>query len=346
LLLHGNTGRIRWTSHGSFLALAAPKCDLPRGHMTPRAPFPVKSAQTKYMNSVPCPKCNSELLPATFSSRARAAFDFKTCLRRCEPCGIGVSNALNGATFIYRDPLDNLPAEVRDGAIWAIENSLNIRNRPSKKNKFSFSTSEDAITWTVFSYLQREKLLREAFSGLLSIQFTCEPVLLLWGCAVPARTPESDVLCRNLVSILKSLGETSQSYSEPDVIMDFGDEGLVLIEVKYKSGNDGTTPADKFTKYVEGSSAFRNADSTISSGLYEFTRNWRIGFDLSAGRAITLVNLVLASRSSESIPLESFSNGLAQDRTHQFRQIRWPDLLDQISLPDWLSEYADRRGIL
>jgi hypothetical protein len=60
-------------------------------------------------------------------------------------------NAANNPTIIFRDHLDNVPAAVRSGAFRALSCSLNVRNRGSKREKFRFSTSEDAVTWTVFS---------------------------------------------------------------------------------------------------------------------------------------------------------------------------------------------------
>lgn len=297
------------------------------------------------MNSLYCPKCRRELHPATFSGQPKPAFDFESCLRRCETCGVGISNARDGETFIHRNPLDNIPAEVRGEAIWTIQNALNIRNRGSKEIKFGFSTSEDALTWTVFSYLHREGLLSRVVSDLLPTPPTSEPVLLLWGCPVPPYSKQGDALCRHLVSILKCIGEDPLSYSEPDVIMDFGREGLVLIEVKYRSGNDRNTIPNKFAKYVGGTGAFRDVDAVVGSGFYELARNWRIGFDLSTGRAMILVNLAVASRSSEQAALSIFSDGLSQDGTHQFQQVWWSDFLGQFSLPAWLSEYTQRLGI-
>jgi hypothetical protein len=51
-------GEFDGLSQGRFLALAAPKCDLPGGHMVPRAPSPVKSAHTKCMREDKVPLCD------------------------------------------------------------------------------------------------------------------------------------------------------------------------------------------------------------------------------------------------------------------------------------------------
>ena len=45
-------------AQGSFLALAAPKCNLPGAHMIPRALLPVNSAHTRYMREDKVPLCD------------------------------------------------------------------------------------------------------------------------------------------------------------------------------------------------------------------------------------------------------------------------------------------------
>jgi hypothetical protein len=85
------------------------------------------------------------------------AKSFDDCLRRCEHCRIGASNTADShsVTYIFRDPLDNIPPESREGVSEVLAQALNVYNRPSKLTNFGFSTSEDAVTWVVFTYLLR-----------------------------------------------------------------------------------------------------------------------------------------------------------------------------------------------
>jgi hypothetical protein len=39
-------------------------------------------------------------------------------------------------------------------------------------------------------------------------------------------------------NLCAGLGEVPNSFSEPDVIVDFGEAGLMFIEVKHRRGND------------------------------------------------------------------------------------------------------------
>ena len=99
------------------------------------------------------------------------ATQFDDCLRRCEPCGIGASNAADpeAVTYIHRDPLENIPIASREGVSEVLDQALNVRNRGSKRLRFGFSTSEDAVTWVVFTYLLRSGQLHAALrrAGLI-----------------------------------------------------------------------------------------------------------------------------------------------------------------------------------
>ena len=85
------------------------------------------------------------------------ATQFDDCDRWCELCGIGASNAADpkAVTYIHRDPLGNIPVESRGGAVEALGHAFSVRNRESKRPRFGFSTSDDAVTWVVFTDLLR-----------------------------------------------------------------------------------------------------------------------------------------------------------------------------------------------
>lgn len=149
------------------------------------------------------------------------ATQFDDCLRRCEPCAIGASNAANSdaVTYIHRDPLKNIPSESREGAIQALAQAFNVRNRESKRRRFGFSTSEDAVTWVVFTYLLRSGQLLGALhrAGIIAdATIATAPTLLLWGVPIDNGTRGTQI--RNQLSELcTSLQEDPNSFSEPDV---------------------------------------------------------------------------------------------------------------------------------
>jgi hypothetical protein len=109
-----------------------------------------------------CPGCAGMMAEAHQGLARLKATSFESCLRRCEVCGIGASNTSDSQriTYIHRDPLTNIPEESRDGALDTLSAALNVCTRSSKR--FGFSTSEDAVTWVVFSYLNADTAADES----------------------------------------------------------------------------------------------------------------------------------------------------------------------------------------
>lgn len=87
--------------------------------------------------------------------RVPTATSYEACLYRCS-CGRGYSNAtrVESRTCIVCSPELNVPAAIRDGLEDVLDASPNTRNLEAKNAKFCFSTSEDAVTWTVFRWLE------------------------------------------------------------------------------------------------------------------------------------------------------------------------------------------------
>ena len=168
------------------------------------------------------------------AGKVPVATQFDDCLRRCEPCGIGASNASDrgAVTFIHRDPLGNIPVESREGASEALAQALNIRNRESKRRRFGFSTSEDAVTWVVFMHLLRSGQLLGSLrqAGLITDSaLMATPTLLLWGAPVDAGARGKEIQGR-LRELCAGLREDPNSFSEPDVIVDFGEHGVDAVQ--------------------------------------------------------------------------------------------------------------------
>jgi hypothetical protein len=157
---------------------------------------------------------------------------------------------------------------------------------------------------------------------------------------VPSYDIRGCELRSQLADLLGRIGESPDLYSEPDVILDFSDAGLVFIEVKYKSPNEVTKDLHKFERYFCGSTAFSDQDRITTSGLYELARNWAIACRLAAGRPVTLVNLVRRS-SAESVRMKQFEAGISGDKMRTFRQIQWSKLLGAVPRQPWLQDYLD-----
>ncbi|HZZ93225.1 MAG TPA: hypothetical protein VFE23_11745 [Usitatibacter sp.] len=197
-------------------------------------------ASSVALPAVPCPGCGQLLSSAAPSAAPKSARKFDDCLRKCVKCGIGLSNARtpHGETAIYRNLLENVPKQLRDGFREALTAGVNELNRENKVSKAAFSTSEDALTWSYFEGLRRAGRL----SKLQILPSSKEPLLILWGSQVGGATGRRSEVPAALTEISEALREDPSRRTEPDVVLDFGDDGIAIIEVKHRAGNE-TTPS-------------------------------------------------------------------------------------------------------
>jgi len=256
-------------------------------------------------------------------------------------------------TYIHRDPLGNVPSESREGAIETLAQALNVRNRESKLRRFGFSTSEDAVTWVVFTYLLRSGLLIEALRRAELIPdgiVTAEPTLLLWGAPIERGARGAEIQ-RQLSDLCASLHEDPNSFSEPDVMVDLGAQGLIFIEVKHLSGND-LKPADYpgWSRYASAHWLSWRIDDVKASGSYELARNWCLLKGLAAGRPASLVNLGPGRLfcGAEGARLDRFVTALGTDKRSRFVKLTWENLLGKclVEVPDWFAQFCRNRALM
>jgi hypothetical protein len=164
---------------------------------------------------------------------APSASGYASCLRRCEVCGIGFSNAktgnISGLTLILREPFAQMPIWLSEDSDSALDQCLNRAHAAKKRMDFQSLHSEDHVTWTVTKLLQREGALGRAFGHP-----DCrEPDLLIWGAPVPyERNPHGHALRERVIAHLNDLNEQPRFRTEPDLVLDFGNNGVVIVEAK------------------------------------------------------------------------------------------------------------------
>src|SRR4051794_19190638 len=95
-----------------------------------------------------CRLCGATLVPDE-SRLGKSAASYETCAYRCEACQVGYSNRQDAATrtMIFAAPERNVPEELMVGLDVVLANAFNVRARGSKRTRFGFFTSEDAVTW-------------------------------------------------------------------------------------------------------------------------------------------------------------------------------------------------------
>ncbi len=201
-----------------------------------------------------CPNCKKLLHER--HGPAKKAFAFEDCLRRCDDCRVGFSNARTEPTRIWKNVADNLPAEAQTAACETLALSINTGNLENKRVRFGYNTSEDAVTWVVFDWLGRQRAAVQAsvWRKVLGEWAASAPTVLLWGAPVPP-SPEGWALRDRLIEESDSIGEKPQSRTEPDVVLSFASGGVAIIEVKLGAPNyvmeDTEKNRAKFDKYVE-----------------------------------------------------------------------------------------------
>jgi hypothetical protein len=316
----------------------------------------MKSSITRKSNlpEIACPTCGDTLRP--LPGEAIAPKTWHDCLRRCSGCELGLSNARTNPTVLFGDPRMNVPQEVRGGVLEILDRSLNERNRANKKIKFGYSTSEDALTWVVFKYLhdsgQLLKVLRRAGLPILDGDYRPHS-LLLWGVPLPLNRTDNGRGWRireQLETISDRLGENPISRTEPDVLLDLGESGIFIIEVKHRSPTDvKAAEYGGWERYYPPESPFPYAADMRASCCYELARNWRFGIELAAvsPRPFTLAclgpdGLFLGTGADD---LRPFENCLPSEGSARFQKLGWNRLLGAIEeAPDWLVRYVEARG--
>jgi hypothetical protein len=300
-----------------------------------------------------CPVCGEVLHQQPGEPVTATSWD--TCLRRCDAHRVGFSNAGVNPKMIYGHPQDrNVPEEVRSGALETLSVALNVANRPNKITKFGFSTSEDALTWIVFNFLHKEGRLAQALrtAGLAISEQLREPdAMLLWGVPVPLDrgiSPRGWELRQQLEAISDALGERRNKRTEPDVLLDFGPDGIFIIEVKHRSGMTPVPPEDpRWMTYYP----LPYAGCIRASRCYELARNWRFGLELQGEqpRPFTLVYLGPESlfQGERAAVLQPFEECLPQEGNARFQRMHWNVLLHAIpNPPGWLLHAVHLRGYL
>ena len=297
-----------------------------------------------------CRRCNQMIEPDVALlarlGRRRTATSFANCAYKCS-CGAAYSNRRDerGRTLIVEQPEMNVPAEVRPGVAALLDLCVNVRNRRNKKAKFCFGTSEDAVTWTIFNALAVRQQLSVVLEAVGLQTADDSPELLLWG--VPRVRGQS--IAAELAAVCARLRENPRSLTEPDVVIGWPDI-LVVIEVKYRDGNDVQPDHGQFDRYLDRPELFAESrEEVIAAGYYELVRNWRIGVELaerSARPRFALINLGPQGLAASS---HGLSDLFECDATRSFHALSWASLLRSARIgpafPPWLDDFVSEREL-
>jgi hypothetical protein len=227
------------------------------------------------MTSETCRKCRGSLRFNPNVKIGSRATDYDNCHAYCDVCRIGISNSRDRErrTYICEILADNLAdPQSEERYLQVMERALNQRNRKNKIRRAKFEKSEDTLTWSVFSHLEKRGLMAVAARTLTGVAWNDPVDVLYWG--YNDQGPET--LREQLIAVPKGLGESARSFSEPDLILHAPQTGLVFVEVNYAPPKRSSFELRKAKRYLEAGADHLQPDC---GGMqhYELLRNWVIG---------------------------------------------------------------------
>jgi len=228
---------------------------------------------------------------------------------------------ISPSTFEYKNYVENL--------LWKDEIDLELLRGITlvkRESRMARDNSEDALTWNVFRFLEKENLLSNYLSRFSKIEEKT-PEVMYWSYSQTEKTAWS-----KLVQARQEFERNPAKGSEPDIIVKT-DKTLFIIEAKLNATNN-TIPTSKDPavkeKYVKGGlgwyqNIFSSNFETIAVGnrKYELLRFWLLGFWMARqlGLNFVLINLVPAEK--EKYIEEQFKKHILEDGSKTFLRDTW-----------------------
>ena len=231
---------------------------------------------------------------------------------------------ISPSTFEYQNWSDNI--------LWKQKADLDLFKQVKsvkRESRIARDNSEDAVTWNVFRFLEKNKLL----SGLLaelSKSDVKNPEIIYWSYS----QSEQDAWSK-LQKARKEFETSPKKGSEPDIIVK-SDNALFFVEAKLTANNNTVfqsrnpkvqkkyeTGGDGLYKRVFRSS-FENI--AISEKKYELLRFWLIGSWIAQRLQsdFFLVNLVLSEREKDIEKI--FRRHIKEDQRRRFVRVTWENI--------------------
>ncbi|MFB3897353.1 MAG: hypothetical protein ACE14V_13710 [bacterium] len=222
----------------------------------------------------------------------------------------------------------------RDNLLWTDETDLFLLEQilaVKRESRMARDNSEDAVTWNVFRFLERQHLIEPVLSSILNIPLSSAKVIY-WS-----YSQKESKQWLQLNQARKEFGETIKRGSEPDIIITT-DKQLLFIEAKFKAMNI-TKPSvnSKVDCYVNGanrwfSTVFNTDFQTIAiqKQKYELLRFWLLGTWIADQNNLEfyLLNLVLSENEKEIEP--NFKPLIRESQSRHFKRITWEDIYSKI----------------
>ncbi|MCH2449834.1 MAG: hypothetical protein MK198_06765 [Gracilimonas sp.] len=235
---------------------------------------------------------------------------------------------IRSTTFIYPRKEDNL--------LWSDNADVELLNKIEgykRESRMENDNSEDAVTWNVFRYLDKNNLITELVGHLTGNKETVED-LIYWSYSVK-QVQQWDLLKQ----AQDVFGEQENRGSEPDMAIET-ERSIIFIEAKFNAGNETipSNPEESLPKYSEGGNHWsRKVFSeplekvALQRKRYELMRFWLLGSWMAnqRGKDFYLINLVKNS-SRENLE-NTFKPSIIESKESHIRllkRVNWEDIYE------------------
>ncbi len=202
-----------------------------------------------------------------------------------------------------------------------------------RESRIARDNSEDALTWNVLMFLDRQRLLPN-FLSQLSKKEIKETELILWSYS-PSEKSNWELLNKARIEF----GETIARGSEPDIIIKT-DKVLYFIEAKLTAPNK-TEPNNHRNKkrYETGgnklfSQIFKSNYETIAiiEKRYELVRFWLLGNWIAKQLKLDFEFYSLVMQSRDKDIKSDFGNHIIETSESKFFRMTWEQIYDFIKI--------------
>ena len=242
-------------------------------------------------------------------------------------------------TFIYEDLSDNL--------LWydADKDFLDkIIVAKRVKAQLHHDNSEDAVTWNVFRFLERTKLLSGFLEGLHNSPAK-SPEVIYWS-----YSQSQQKVWNELEKARKEFGESPQRSSEPDLVVK-SDDVLFFTEAKltapnkidFNKNHTAKDKAERIKRYSKGDYFLKQSvENIMDAGYYQLMRFWLIGACIAHNKNLNFCLLNLVRKDEEKDIESEFGKYIKQNEKMELMRVTWEDIYKYISNTGQLGEDKDK----
>ena len=204
--------------------------------------------------------------------------------------------------------------------------------------------SEDAVSWNVFRFLEKTKLVSGFLEGLHNSPVKT-PEVIYWS-----YSQSQQKVWNELEKARAKFGERPQRSSEPDLVVK-SDDVLFFIEAKltapnkidFNKNHTAEDKAERVRRYSKGDHFLKQpVENIMDAGYYQLMRFWLIGAWIAKNENLNFYLLNLVRKSEEKDIESEFGKYINQNEKRKFMRVTWEDIYKYVSTTGLLGEDKDK----